>query len=77
MKVIFSIVIKGVRHRYEIRLGMVVLTYDGRLSQVIDINDYGILLSSGEWAEAYELVPVRWLGYRAHEVMRRRGKSRI
>lgn len=79
MGVLTTIYVNGIRFDYEFNLGDVVLTYDGALAQVREIDSVGasIKLNNGYWADPYELVLVRWLGYRANEVMKGRGKSKV
>jgi hypothetical protein len=76
---IVSISVNGVKIEYQLNLGDIVLTYDGRLDQVRGINfsTAEVRLSSGSWADPWELVPVRRVGWRAIETMKRRGRCAI
>ena len=79
MGIIVELVLEnGVRCKHELNLGDVVLTYDGHIAQIRELDfAAGIRLSTGHWADPYELVPIKWLGYRANEVMKGRGKSKL
>ena len=81
-----------VRIRQDLNLGDLVLTPRGSLAQVREIErtvvsrpglaDQGevkteVRLNTGEWVYTDEVALVPWLGWRAQEEMKRRGRSAL
>lgn len=85
MPVFVTVCILGIERQVEYNLGDIVLTYDGRIAQIREIDylrinaklDASIKLNTGEWVDVSELERVKRLGYRANLIMKERGLSRL
>lgn len=74
--------IRGIRVEHELKIGDLVLTYDGQLAKIQEIGYQDrfvaeVKLNNDDWVEPYQLTPIRRLGAQAKEVMMRRGRSRL
>ena len=83
MPVVWIENVNGVLVQHQLDLGDLVLTYSGDLAQVREIDlkrlegCLHVKLNTGDWVEPYQLVPVNWLGWRAHQIMKERGRSSL